>query len=57
MIIDGVFFKDWLWKAYWHGYKNARGVEEVKPITKRTAKEKFNRWYDQAREEERDEDR
>jgi len=38
--------KDALRKAYLEGYSEGKNVEELSDIAIKTAKQRFNRWYD-----------
>jgi hypothetical protein len=37
--------KEMAWRAYWNGYEQGYGVEEMKKIDRRAAKSKFDRWW------------
>lgn len=37
------------WEAFWEGFKLGRNVENYPPVTKRTARENFDNWWDQNR--------
>lgn len=34
------------WESYWEGYKLGRGVEEYAPITRTTAMNRFERFWE-----------
>jgi hypothetical protein len=37
--------KDVAWRTFWEGYKHGRDTESYKDITRRTAREQFERWW------------
>jgi hypothetical protein len=42
--------KEEMWQAYWEGFKVGRGVESYQSIAKRTARDRFERWWTKNKE-------
>jgi len=37
--------KQLAWTTWWEGYQQGYGVEDMKAIDKRAARERFERWW------------